>query len=1095
MLRGDPTATGSPTRSNFHYLSAPLYVLTACVAALLIADWILAPNSISTTAFAARWPKGLFGFRFALIAAVLGGARILYHALDGLLSGRIGADLALTIACLAAIAVGEHQTAGLVVLISLIGESLEGYTIDRARWAVRRTFALQPAMAHLTQDGRERDVPIAQLAVGDFIVVRPGERVPADGKVVSGKSAVDQSAFTGESLPVDKFPGEKVFAGTLNQFGALTMVAEQIGSNTALARVADQVGSASARKADLERTADRLARWFLPAILTAAFLTWVGWRIYSGSWQRGVLPALSVLVVACPCPLVLATPAAVMAALAWLARRGVIVRGSKALERLASVDTFAFDKTGTLTQGELALGEIHTTAGIGADEVLRLAAVAERRSEHLLARLLVRSAESRGLDVGAPQSFESFVGAGVSAEVSDIEFGGADKLPLHRILVGNRRMLDRGDIAFSAEVAALMKTREACGDSPLVVAVDGNVVGVIGVRETIRAESQQVLRELQAAGISQFALLTGDRPQPADAVVTAMNVFDHVATEQLPADKARWIDEVQQAGRRVAMVGDGINDAPALATANVGLALGHAGADLAGEAGDILLLGDPLRPLPGLLRLSRALVRNIWQSIVLFAFGLNGLGVLACSLGWLTPVGAALFHEVASLAVMVNAMRLLWFDGWANTRVSRVQDGFLAAADWLTATASPSRWIFWVIERRQLAAKLLGAAVFVIWMVSGLVLVQADQQVLVTRFGKFQTVLTAGLHLRWPWPLERLVTARVDEVRSVAIGYRVVDRPFKAGVAKKKTDLEFRPGIIEWTSSHDDREADGPADEALMLTADEVPVELTAEVTYRIRDLKEYTFGGSRRPDEVLRATAEAVLRDLAGQASLDLLLTDQRAELERQSLVKLQERIEAYAIGVAVLDLRWLDVHPPKGVVPAYRQVADALEDRELLINEAQAYADRTLLGAVGEEAVRILKQSLPPAEVQPASGSQADRWTLDDNLWQRLMGVQSNGQSLLSGNAAGILDEAHVSATQRRSSAAASADRLGRLLQEYRKSPELTARHLYWDTAVQSLANRPLTIVDPKAANRRQLWLTEPSQPGPLLPMPFAPPRESNE
>lgn len=1095
MLRGDPTATGSPTRSNFHYLSAPLYVLTACVAALLVADWILAPSGISSTAFVTRWPKGLFGFRFALIAAVLGGARILYHALDGLLSGRIGADLALTIACLAAIAVGEHQTAGLVVLISLIGESLEGYTIDRARWAVRRTFALQPAMAHLTQDGRERDVPIAQLSVGDFIVVRPGERVPADGKVVSGKSAVDQSAFTGESLPVDKFPGEKVFAGTLNQFGALTVVAEQIGSNTALARVADQVGSAAARKADLERTVDRLARWFLPAVLTAAFLTWIGWRIYSGNWQRGVLPALGVLVVACPCPLVLATPAAVMAALAWLARRGVIVRGSKALERLASVDTFAFDKTGTLTQGELVLGEIHTTGAIAADEVLRLAAVAERRSEHLLARLLVKTAEARGVNVGAPLSFESFVGAGVSAEVSDLEFGGADKLPLHRIVVGNRRMLDRGDIAFSAEVASLMKSREACGDSPLVVAIDGNVVGVIGVRETIRTESRQVLRELQAAGISQFALLTGDRPQPADAVVTAMKLFDHVATEQLPADKARWIEEVQQAGRRVAMVGDGINDAPALATADVGLALGHAGADLAAEAGDILLLGDPLRPLPGLLRLSRALVRNIWQSIVLFAFGLNGLGVLACSLGWLTPVGAALFHEVASLAVMVNAMRLLWFDGWADSRASRIQHGFVAGADWLIAAASPSRWIFWLIERRQLAAKLLGAAAFVIWMISGLALVEADQQVLVTRFGKFETLLTAGLHFRWPWPLERLVTARVDEVRSVGIGYRSVDRPFKAGAGKKKTELEFRPGIIEWTSSHDDREADGPADESLMLTADEVPVELTAEVTYRIRDLKEFTFGGSRRPDEVLRATAEAVLRDLAGQASLDLLLTDQRAELERQSLVKLQERIETYGIGVAVLDLRWLDVHPPKGVVPAYRQVADALEDRELLINEAQAYADRTLLGAVGEAAVRVLKQSSPVPAVKPTSGTPTEGWTLDDRLWQQLMGTENKGPSLLSGNAAGILDEARVSATQRRSSAAASAGRLGRLLQEYRKSPELTARHLYWDTAIQALSNRPLTIVDPKAANRQQLWLTEPPPAGPVLPMPFVPPREANE
>ena len=390
MLRGDPLAVGSQTRSSFHYLSAPLYVLTAIVGGLLVADWLLtssAGTGTSATIFGIPgWRNTLFGYRFALIAAVLGGSRILYHALDGLLSGRIGADLALTIACLAAIVLGEHQTAGLVVFISLVGESLEGYTIDRARWAVRQTFALQPAIAHLTHEGRERDVPIGEVRVGDFLVVRIGERIPADGKVVTGRSAVDQSAFTGESLPVDKSAGDKVFAGTLNQFGPLTIVAEQIGSNTALAKVADLVGSAASRKADLERTVDRLARWFLPAVLIAALLTLIGWRIAGGTWQRGILPALGVLVVACPCPLVLATPAAVMAALAWLARRGVVVRGSQSLERLARVDTFAFDKTGTLTQGQPRLLSLvplstHTDA-----ELLVLAASLQQHSEHPLAR-------------------------------------------------------------------------------------------------------------------------------------------------------------------------------------------------------------------------------------------------------------------------------------------------------------------------------------------------------------------------------------------------------------------------------------------------------------------------------------------------------------------------------------------------------------------------------------------------------------------------------------------------------------------------------------------------------------------------------------
>ena len=1095
MLRGDPLSARGEARANFHYVSAPLYVLTACVAALLIADWVfsagsnLSNSSVSSVPSVpslrggARTPSpvpnALFGYRLALLAAVLGGARILYHALDGLLSGRVGADLALTIACLAAIVLGEHETAGLVVLISLIGESLEGYTVDRARWAVRQTFALQPEIAHLTTpDGRERDVPVKDVQVGDFVVVRPGERMPVDGRVVAGKSAVDQSPFTGESLPIDKAVGDQVFAGTLNQFGALTLVTESPGDQTALARVAQLVGTAQSRKADLERTADRLAKWFLPVVLGIAVLTLIGWRIGTGSWQRGALPALGVLVVACPCPLVLATPCAVMAALAWLARRGVVVRGSQALERLARVDTFAFDKTGTLTQGALELGEVIPTGNLSSLDVLRVAAIAERHSEHLLARLIVRSAEERGLAIPAPSEFETLPGAGVIAKVRTADFaaspllvpsppssgerprvrglesaergtGSAERedisteassnsalrasssalsertphpnpLPskargegtgedspssspssspstldpqpstLHTIVVGNRRALARGDIEFSDDVVSLLKTREAAGESPLVVAVDGRVVGVIGVRETMRPESAMVLQELRAVGVTQFALLTGDRPQPADAVVRSLGGFDHVATEQLPADKAAWIDEARRAGRCVAMVGDGVNDAPALAAADVGLVLGRAGADLTAAAGDILLLGDPLRPLPGLLRLSRALVQNIWQSILLFAFGLNGLGVLACSFGWLSPVGGALFHEAASLAVMLNAMRLLWFDGWSSTQATRWTDAFVSGADWFAAAASPSSWIFWLIERWQLGAKLAGAALLAAWFLSGVVVLSENEHALVTRFGRYEATLTAGPHWRWPWSLERVSREAVDRVRSVGIGFREQKpsttirptsriSPISSG-ENASQQLLLDQGIVEWTSSHGERDSESLADESLMLTADEVPVELSAEVQYRIRDLKQFTFGGTRRPDDVLRAAAESVLRDLAAGASLDDLLTNRRASLERQSLAQLRRRVDGYSLGIEIVDLQWLDVHPPKAVVPAYRQVADALEDLELLVNEADAYADRVLLGAVGEEALRVLKYSSrvagvgasppPVAEVSTSAG-----------------------------------------------------------------------------------------------------------------------------
>lgn len=1094
MLRGNPSSASEGTRANFHYLSAPLYVLTACVAALLVTDWAMSVGMPTSTVDGLaknsdKLPNVLFGYRLALLAAVLGGARILYHALDGLLAGRVGADLALTIACLAAIVLGEHETAGLVVLISLVGESLEGYTVDQARWAVRQTFALQPAIAHLTtEDGRERDIPVKDVQVGDFVVVRPGERMPVDGRVVAGKSAVDQSAFTGESLPIDKAVGDRVFAGTLNQFGALTLVTESLGDQTALARMAHLVGAAQSRKADLERTADRLAKWFLPVVLGIAVLTLIGWRIGTGSWQRGALPALGVLVVACPCPLVLATPCAVMAALAWLARRGVVVRGSQALERLARVDTFAFDKTGTLTQGTLALGEIIPTGDLSSLDILHVAAIAERHSEHQLARLIVRSAEERGLSVPAPSEFETLPGAGVIAKVaaSNVAFSSTFKpqtSAFHTIVIGNRRALAHGNIAFSDEVVSLLKAREAAGESSLVVAVDGCVVGVIGVRETMRSESAIVLRELRDAGVTQFALLTGDRPQPADAVVRSLGLFDHVATEQLPADKATWIEAARHSGRCVAMVGDGVNDAPALAAADVGLVLGRAGADLTADSGDILLLGDPLRPLPGLLRLSRALVQNIWQSILLFAFGLNGLGVLACSFGWLGPVGGALFHEVASLAVMANAMRLLCFDGWSGLQATRLTNAIVSSADWLAEAASPSRWIFWLMERWQLGAKLIGATVVAGWFLSGVIVLSENEQALVTRFGRYETTLMAGPHWRWPWPLERVSREVVDRVHSVGIGFRGSEsgKNGPKDPSASRPQLHLDQGIVEWTSSHAERDAEAMDNESLMLTADEVPVDLTAEVQYRIHDLRQFAFEGTRRPNDVLRAATESVLRDLAASASLDDLLTDRRAMLESQSLEKLRKRIEGYSLGVEIVDLQWLDVHPPKAVVPAYRQVADALEDHELLVNEANAYYNRILLSAIGQEAFRLLEQNRPAA-----AGPKAGDWVLDDILWNRLLQERPVGRPLLSGSAAAILNEAHVATENRVSTATSTAHRFESLLDEYKQAPSLTKLRLYWNSVTGSLLDRSLMVVDPKVAGRHHLWLGDMMPPQELLAIP---------
>ena len=303
---------------SFHYRSAPIYLLTLIVGLLFAADLVISfleETGVST------WSEyqTLGGFRLALLAAVLGGARILYQTLENLFDGKVGADLALTIACLAAIVLGEHSTAALVVFIALCGESIEGFTVDRAQRAIRAVFNICTPIAHLVEDGHETEVAVADVCVGQVVVVRPGERIPVDGVVRSGASAVDQSALTGESLPLEKAAGDAVFAGTLNQFGALEIEASRVSTESTLAKVVQLVAEATERKAPLERTADRYARMFLPVVLGVAVLTLIGWRISTGEWRPGFLPALSVLVVACPCPLILATPSAVMAAMAWLA--------------------------------------------------------------------------------------------------------------------------------------------------------------------------------------------------------------------------------------------------------------------------------------------------------------------------------------------------------------------------------------------------------------------------------------------------------------------------------------------------------------------------------------------------------------------------------------------------------------------------------------------------------------------------------------------------------------------------------------------------------------------------------------------------------
>lgn len=1106
----DETPIGGSTADagrGFHYRSAPIYLLTLIVGLLFAAD--LGIQFLQDTGVSG-WSdyQTLFGFRLALLAAVLGGSRILYRTLENLFEGKVGADLALTIACLAAIVLGEHSTAALVVFIALCGESVEGFTVDRAQRAIRSVFNLCPPTARLVTNGSEELVAVSDVEPGQIVLVRPGERIPVDGLIRDGHSAVDESALTGESLPVEKTVGDETFAGTLNQFGALTIETTRLSTESTLSRVVQLVAEATEKKAPLERTADRFARLFLPVVLGVALCTLMGWRLSTGEWRPGFLPALSVLVVACPCPLILATPSAVMAAMAWLAREGVVVKGSIALERLAQVDTFVFDKTGTLTTGQLRTGDVVSFLDeVDETELLRAAAIAERRSEHPIARLICREAEARECVVPGVYDFMTHPGAGVTAQSSPADLGtwaesfAVDtdgRLPL---IVGNQRLIENAGIDVSDELTATLDDLDARGQSSLVVAVANRVIGVVGVRDSIRESADSVVQQLRESGISGFALLTGDRRAAARELQKTLPALGDIESELLPADKADWIQAATNQGRRVAMIGDGVNDAPALATATVGIALGGVGSDVAADAGDLILMGDPLRPLPGLLRLSRRLVQTIRQSIYLFAFGMNGCGMILGATGVLSPGAAAIFHEVASLAVMLNALRLLWFERWEQTQLGQTLQSFGSATTWLVEILSPERLVYRFMERASLLLRLSAALAALMWFLSGLRLIQQDQQAVVTRFGRFETTLQSGLHWRWPTPFEQLRIERVGEVRVVPIGFRTPSSSpeHRSTSPTEEAGTAAETGIgtpIEWTSDHDEQDEELRTEESMTLTGDEVLVELTAEVAYRIHDLRKYIFA-CQDPEALIRSVAESSIRATVATVSLDTVMTESRPTIEHRVKLDLTETLSRYGLGIELCSVILLDVHPPRPVVSSYRQVADSVELHEQLINEAEAYYAETVLSAAGEVAIRRLSGSVDPEGPggESTTGELSD-WTLTDELWAAITAEDDQGSMELSGEAASIIHRAHEQRTKRVTGAAASVARFSSLLTQHLQHPFLTGTTIYFQAVTDALSGQTLTIIDPEVAGQQRLLLIDPDQfSSPALLQPLMAPSEPTD
>jgi P-type Cu+ transporter len=549
-----------------------------------------------------------------------------------------------------------HETyfdsAAIIIGLVLLGRWLEARAKDQAAGAVRGLLELRPPTARVLRPGGEREVPVTQVVPGNLLRVRPGERIPVDGVLVDGASAVDESMLTGEPLPVDKAAGDGVIGATLNTSGSFVMRAERVGPDTTLAQIISLVERAQGSKAPIQRLADRVTGWFVPAVLGIAALTFVVWLAFGPdpSLPLALSAAIAVLIIACPCAMGLATPTAIMVGTGKGAEHGILIRDGAALEDAQRVTTVVLDKTGTITHGRPAVTSIDALPGVTEDELLRVAASAERGSEHPLAAAIVREAAERGIDLSDATAFEATAGRGVRATV-----GGAS------VLVGTPAFLvDAGADTTTLESVDLGTATGAW------VARDGRAIGIIGLADTVKPGAAEAVERLTKAGIEVW-LLTGDRRATAEAVGVRVGIGpERIVAEVLPADKAAAVERLQRDGATVAMVGDGINDAPALAQADLGIAIGT-GADVAVQASDVTLVRDDLGAVPAAVRLSRATMRTIRQNLV-WAFGYNVLlipvaaGLLYPLAGLLlTPALAAGAMALSSVSVVLNSLRLRAF--------------------------------------------------------------------------------------------------------------------------------------------------------------------------------------------------------------------------------------------------------------------------------------------------------------------------------------------------------------------------------------------------------------------------------------------------
>lgn len=580
------------------------------------------------------------GAVLALGATFLGGWWRFLGGLTDLFHRKITVNVFVTISLTATMLVGNFLAAAIVIFIMTLAEAVEQYTLDKSRSGIKGLLDLAPQTALIVRDGNEQTVPVNEVRINDTIIVKPGERIPVDGVVTSGSASVNQAAITGEPVPVLKTKGSELFAGTLNETGRLEFTATKVGEDTTLAKIVHRVEEAHELKAPIQHIADKFTAWFLPIVLVAAAIGYFT--------TRDIHSAVSILLVAAPCALVIGTPTAVTSGIANMSRRGVLIKGGLYFEAGGKIDALLIDKTGTFTEGRPKVHDIVSFSGYSKDEVLRLAAIAEKHSEHPLSKAVLSHAEENNITVKDPDDFINEVGLGVTVLTEG-----------KTVSVGRPAFLAGKGMKISAEIQNALDSHDKLGHTKILISCNDTIIGLIAIADKIRPETKSAVEALNAVlGSDKIHMLTGDNEASAKAIASQIGVTN-VHANLLPEDKQAYVKKLQEQGLKVAMIGDGINDAPALASADVGIAMGSSGTDVAIETADVALMNDDLTKVAEFIYISRAVIRRIKINIF-FAMVYNLFGIILGNFGLLNPVLAIILQEAGTVTVIISSTLLLW---------------------------------------------------------------------------------------------------------------------------------------------------------------------------------------------------------------------------------------------------------------------------------------------------------------------------------------------------------------------------------------------------------------------------------------------------